>query len=362
MAGRRLSMFVSTCLTQPQEEPHLLVDDVEVSEVKGQKRTVIHTGELSVFSVPAKSVPAQDLERLGYKAPIPDTLTILLCGQHVSLIKDRTIFMKKMVPEPVYATPTKGAFLEFKLTEDDCDAEVETLDLLLREHATLRELKPSGEKVVKNRYVTLTEEGKLLEDGIGDHIAAELRSSCHFIAKRVLENREALLEKIRDTSNVVKEIMQKHPPGGELRIHDDTIKQLRVAALLVETAHTNCQAQVDKFLRSTVTTGVGKAVGDEFHESQLGQRMAKHRGLREFRRIALASIDGTDELFASLKGFRRDILQAVLDAVLEVVYHVWGPKAMEIGRHSLVMLVEFMCIKWAMVWARPSALAILGLK
>ena len=238
------------------------------------------------------------------------------------------------------------------------DEEVDLFEDLARDHAQLR---VKGVKPPKGRVpIALTDEGKPLEDGIGDVIGGEIRSAAHFLAKRIIERRGELCDTVRGMSKKANLILRPCAPGSEVRVHQNTLDNLRRARIVCTNA-TDSVAKNKGLIRG-VSKQIGHAVGDELQESPFGQNLNKHRGLREARRVLIATLDSSDELFAAAAKLPQDILRAVFDAVLDIIGHVWGDRAAEGGKHSLGMLADFLSIKWAFEWAYPSSLAFCGIK
>ena len=283
----------------------------------------------------------------------------LVCERTVINLQKPTIVLQNGPRCFVVLLPDK--FLEIHLSDDEDTVDADELDLfeqLLRDNV---ELRVRGAKQPKGRVpVPLTDQGRPLEDGLGDVVGNEIRSAAHFLAKRILEHRGAVVDACRDASTPILRAVPECAPGNELRMQQTTIDALRRAHLVCINAS---KSVVDnkKLLRG-VGTQIAAVVGDEFHEAAPVARLLQHRGVREARRVLLAVFDASDELYGSLRKLPEEMLMALVDAMLDVVGHVWGDRAAAGGKHSLGMLAMFLHTKMQAEYLFPSSLATTGLK
>ncbi|KAJ9459197.1 hypothetical protein DIPPA_08297 [Diplonema papillatum] len=353
---RRVSSV--TVLENLEHDVVLTLDASLCCVSQGRKMRLEENVELQARKYDTENLPKNIIETLEPRLKeVGKVVDIFVVGTTVIALSKATIVMKNA--PLLYVVIMAGRFLEIHLSEDVDEEEIEVLEDVLESSTVFR---VKGGQALEGRVpVVLGHDGKLLlQDGFGDDVGRVIRSSAHFLAKRVDEYLPQLLTRIRDLSGVGKQLLKECPPGSELRIQEETINKLRLAAMVVRNASQNIKSNRN-VLRDTSKKAATHA-GDAVHASKFGEQMARNRFLQETRRIAVASIDGADELCKNTAGLPEKLLRAVSDAVLEVVGHRFGNGAKELGTHGFDILVEFLATKWAIDWALPSALALTGVK
>eukprot|EP01060_Flectonema_neradi_P008149 TRINITY_DN15816_c0_g1_i1.p1 TRINITY_DN15816_c0_g1~~TRINITY_DN15816_c0_g1_i1.p1 ORF type:complete len:425 (+),score=72.02 TRINITY_DN15816_c0_g1_i1:66-1340(+) len=283
--------------------------------------------------------------------------SVMICGSAVvRLIDEKTIIIRN---GKQYTAVVDGEFLEFNFDEASDEELTEKLDPVLRNHAAFR---CKGQAVPENTVpIRISPEGNLLQEGIGEKIGKEIRSSAHYLAERVTEHRKEAMETLLSISNLVKKIVPECTPGAELRVTDDQIQKAKGAVISVEQASKQVAGTAKNGYRNQARE-FGVKIGTEFHESSTGQYLASHRGLREIRRIGLALSLGTDELFRAADGIPLEAVQTVGRVIIEVINHVYGERVADCGSCGYTCLIGFLNVKWAYTWCEPSSLILHSIK
>ena len=309
-----------------------------------------------LHQVPADMMAARIIDDLQPKSLNTKTFCILLCGDVAIRLVDKLVVIKDE-SKNLYSFVMSGFF--FEITSED-DEDIEYLDEALKGSSVI--LRSKGTKAPKGVIpIKLTPDGNLIE-GIGERLEREIGGSAHFLAKRIKEYRGDALDRLKDSSKAIKKITPSNKEGRDLQITQETIADLKKC----KTTHLSLNLQLTKNILRAMAELVGKKVGEEVHESNFGQELAKegpnNRGLQEARRVILATCKGADKLFDALKDVPRDIATVISGILLDVVSHIWGPRGAEVGKHVYSLLLDIMIGHWKARWAFPSALAAHGMK
>ena len=281
----------------------------------------------------------------------------MICGSAVvRLIDEKTVIIRN---GKKYTAVLDGEFIEFCFDNIPDDVLAEKLDPILRQNSALRF---KGQAVPENTIpIRISPEGYLLQEGIGEKLGKEIRSSAHYLAKRVSEHRAEAMEKLLTIAQLAKKILPECQQGMELRVTDEQLQKIKTAIVTAERASGQISSITKNGYRNQARE-FGIKMGTEVHESKTGQYLTRHRGLREIRRIGLALSLGTDELFKSAEEIPLEIVKTVGRVIIEVISHVYGERVAMCGTGGYAVLIGFLNVKWAYAWVEPSSLILHSIK
>eukprot|EP00756_Hemistasia_phaeocysticola_P045368 Hpha_TRINITY_DN19122_c0_g1::TRINITY_DN19122_c0_g1_i1::g.94706::m.94706 len=377
--ARRLIPTTTVIKNETEAEIKISIDNAKLTVVaEGKRNPIPGNWELKVVEVASENVAPASLKQIGAPEPTPPTLIFLSFDPgddttpQYHFLSRRTIVLKEHATGGgggfLYTLVLAGRFLEFQLETAGLDEEdleeleesIEVLDVLLQQSASLR-IKGKAHRECRG-VVKLTDQGELLQRGIGDEVAAVIGRSAHFLAKRVGEYHLKVCAMIEALGSKVLRFLPGANAGTNLRLQQSSIDDARRAALVMDNACRQGKNGVSQLLKE-VTKSVGTSMGEEFLESDFGQNtLLKDRAVQEARKVVLAAVNAYEELKECVLNLPKPFLKAIFNATEVIVNHVWGPRARDHCHHCFRMLTDMLVLKYEMQTATPASLAWYGIR
>eukprot|EP01061_Rhynchopus_euleeides_P045576 TRINITY_DN8255_c0_g1_i1.p1 TRINITY_DN8255_c0_g1~~TRINITY_DN8255_c0_g1_i1.p1 ORF type:complete len:388 (+),score=145.73 TRINITY_DN8255_c0_g1_i1:38-1165(+) len=308
------------CAEEEREALILLqVDDVTVNEVKGQRRTELDKGTLTVLKIAASP---EEVQELGCRVD-PDQsggtseIVFVIVGEHKIPIINNVPVLKKEDKKYTFLMP--GLFLEIVMPDDVDEEETEVLELLLKQNGVFR---IKGEAVPPPSTFTVDQSGQRAEapGSVGDRMSTGIQ----FVGQKMVNGMQTATPAVtggmqRGAGFACEKITPNERPA-EIQ-NQQAIREARMAtktAVIVSGQMANAMVG----LARTLGSRLGAAVGS----SQAGARMESGTGA-EAKKVAQTGITTAAEVLDQASASIKIILTGACDGVSQVVGHKYGEDA-----------------------------------